>query len=824
MLSLLAKKSRIAPLKLLIVEDDIQDSQFIQDLLATTENFVSEITHVTQLQTTLETLIQQEFDAILLDLELPDSQGLATIYQLHSHNQTTPIIVLTAENDQELAIQAIHAGAQDYLVKGNINRDLLSRAIRYAIERHDIQHQLRQSEQKWRSYFENSLVGVAIYEPSHQWTEVNQALCELLGYEREELLQKSWKELTHPQDIRTTQKQWQEILAGNSNGYVLDTRLRRRDQQIIYTRISIRCIRQANGVIDHLIAVILDLTDHYRDEQELRDSQQRLAMALEGSALGFWDWNVNTRQTYFSPQWKQMLGYEVNEVPDSLEAWERLIHPEDLPKVMEVLNSYLEGKRPIYEVEYRMLSKTGEWKWILDLGKVFERDRAGDPVRMTGTHKDISDRKQAEAALWESETKNRALLNVIPDLIFHVSREGFFLDYQPAKDEASLVPPESYIGKHISEVFGADLAEWNRYYIELTLASHQVQVGEYTLPMNNTWQIYEARYVASGEDSVLAIVRNITQRKQSEASLLELGAKLKYQTKQLETTVEQLKSTQSQLVHREKMASLGQLVAGIAHEINNPVSFIAGNISPALEYANDLFDLLNLYQEHYPQATNPIAERLNDIDLDFIRQDFPKLLQSILAGTHRIQQIVLSLRNFSRLDEAEMKKVDIHSGIDSTLLILQHRLRLPAPPEGSPITNSPRLINIIRDFSPLPAILCYPGQLNQVLMNILSNAIDALEERATTDLTFKPQIVIRTEQTALSQILIRIADNGPGIPLDAQKRLFDPFYTTKPVGKGTGLGLSMSYSIIVEKHQGQLTCHSQVGQGTEFMITLPLIS
>ena len=706
MLSIISKPAQSMPVKLLIVKDDLNPMELLKDWLTYSNDLGSDITQVTAQQISLDTVKGEIFDIILLDLALPDSRGLGMIRELQTYDLTIPILVLTTEFDAEFEVQAISAGAQDYLVKGEINPNLLNRAIRQAIAR-----QKRQ------------------------------------------------------------------------------------------------------------VSMILDMSAHCHQYQSLQESQQRLEMALEGSDLGFWDWNVITRKTYFSPKWKQMLGYEVDEIEDNLEVWERLIHPEDLPTVMEVLNACLEGRRAVYEVEYRMKTKSGHWKWILDLGKVFERDRAGDPVRMAGTHKDIQARKQVETALRESEAKNRALLNVIPDLIFHLSRDGFFLDYQPAQDDLDKVSPRDYLGKHLSEVFSADLAEWNRYYLELTLASQKVQVGEYTLPVNDTWQVYEARYVASGTDSVLAIVRNITKRKQSEAALLELGAKLKYQTKALEITVSQLKNTQSQLVQTEKMASLGQLVAGIAHEINNPVSFIAGNISPALEYASDLLSLLHLYQNHYPQPPTAIVDHLETIDVEFIRQDFPKLLQSILVGTQRIQKIVLSLRNFSRLDEADKKTVDIHSGIDSTLLILQHRLRLPAT-----LGNTPgRMIEVIRQFGDLPPVLCYPGQLNQVFMNILNNAIDALEERAKIDHNFAPQIIIRTQQLNPDQILIGIADNGPGIPPEAQKRLFEPFYTTKPVGKGTGLGLSMSYSIIVEKHQGQLSCQSQMGQGTELMIILPLI-
>ncbi|MBD2440168.1 PAS domain S-box protein [Nostoc sp. FACHB-110] len=286
------------------------------------------------------------------------------------------------------------------------------------------------------------------------------------------------------------------------------------------------------------------------------------------------------------------------------------------------------------------------------------------------------------------------------------------------------------------------------------------------------------------------------------------------QAEQLTEALYQLQQTQSQLIQHEKMSSLGQLVAGVAHEINNPVNFIHGNITYASEYVQDLLNLLNLYQEHYPDATPVITEFAAEVDLDFIRNDLTKILNSMKMGTNRIREIVLGLRNFSRLDEADKKLVDIHDGIENTLLILHHRWK----------TNGIGLcINIVKEYADLPLVDCYPGQLNQVFMNILTNAIDALEELIISKgKTFAPTIWIRTEMLDNNFIAIRISDNGSGMSEDIRKRLFDPFFTTKPVGKGTGLGLSISYQIIVEKHGGSLHCISELEKGTEFIIKIPV--
>ncbi|WP_231510442.1 sensor histidine kinase [Fischerella sp. PCC 9605] len=284
-----------------------------------------------------------------------------------------------------------------------------------------------------------------------------------------------------------------------------------------------------------------------------------------------------------------------------------------------------------------------------------------------------------------------------------------------------------------------------------------------------------------------------------------LEERVEERTLELKETLQDLKETQTQLIQTEKMSSLGQMVAGIAHEINNPVNFIYGNIECANNYIQDLLSLLNLYQQHYPDPQSAIEEKIEEIDLDYLCEDVSKVLSSMKIGAQRIREIVLSLRNFSRLDEADIKKVDIHEGIENTLLILNHRLK-----QG---------VEVIKTYGNLPLIECYPAQLNQVFMNIISNAIDALLDDKS-DKTSK-EIKIATSRVNDSYIKVSISDNGPGIPPEIKAKLFDPFFTTKPVGKGTGLGLSICYKI-VEKHHGKIEIFSEIGRGTEFVISLPI--
>jgi two-component system NtrC family sensor kinase len=333
-------------------------------------------------------------------------------------------------------------------------------------------------------------------------------------------------------------------------------------------------------------------------------------------------------------------------------------------------------------------------------------------------------------------------------------------------------------------------------------------------------------FLLQAKNTALADAEKLTaeltqQRKQLENTLQikeQLAEIAQAQARELEASFRELQEAQTQLIQAEKMSGLGQLVAGVAHEIHNPVNFIYGNLQYIEDYTRDLINLLHLYERFYSEPDPEIIKFSDLIDLDFLVDDLPKAIKSMQIGAQRIYNIVLSLKNFSRVSQDKMETVDIHEGIDSTLLILGHRFKN----KGQGYT-----IELVKRYGNIPLVECYIGELNQVFMNIINNAIDALDsynnERSLAEIKANPsKIIIATEALENNFVSIKISDNGPGMSEEVKTRLFEPFFTTKPIGKGTGLGLSISYQIVVEKHNGKLWCVSQPGEGTEFCIQIPL--
>ncbi|PHM08599.1 sensor histidine kinase [Nostoc sp. 'Peltigera malacea cyanobiont' DB3992] len=523
--------------------------------------------------------------------------------------------------------------------------------------------------------------------------------------------------------------------------------------------------------------------------------------------------------------------------------------------------------RPIYDASKKLIGVVGAEIHLLKLseflqklnvsrlGQVFIMERDGMLVANSAQEKPFSVVNNEIKRLKAIDSPNPAIQNIakqlqqrIPNfqsitntqkLKVNVQGENFYVHIVPWRDQYGLdwlvvvgIPEKTYMAQiHantqisillcfgaliVATTIGIFTSRWIAYPIlRLNQTTQAIAFGDLqqTLEEGNIDELntlgHSFNHMAGQlRESFIAL----------ENSNAELEARVEQRTVELKTALSELQRTQAQVVQSEKMSSLGQLVAGIAHEINNPVNFIHGNITHLDEYTQNLLQMIYLYQERYSSHDPEIQALAEEIDLEFLIEDLQKILPSMKMGTERIRNIVRSLRNFSRMDEAEFKTVDIHEGIESTLLILQHRLKdKPDRPA----------IEVIKDYGNLPQAECFPGQLNQVLMNILVNAMDALDEadikRTSQQIEENPsQITIRTSVVDSQSIEIAIADNAQGMPESVQSRIFDPFFTTKPVGKGTGMGMAISYQIITEKHGGKLLCFSSLGEGSNFIIQVPI--
>ncbi|OKH38127.1 hypothetical protein NIES2119_11265 [[Phormidium ambiguum] IAM M-71] len=1049
-------------MRILVIENDLENVELITDILLETYTESNlNLTNVASLQAGRKVLCATKvnFDVVLLDLTLPDSQGLETITQIKKFAPKIPIVVMLTINDQKLALSAIDAGAQFYLVKSSIDSQILLHCIEYAVERqrtdNEVHLLLDATTAISQSQDLNEALTVTLnllcqhinWDFGEAWIvdddrKLNYSPGWYSGDRRlEKFVEYSQKLKLLPGEglpgrvFQSGNPEWIEDLSLTEETGFLRTEISAKlglkscfavpikgdnEPLAVLVFFNEEKIGQDRHLLALLNAVATQLGSHIQRKKTaaaLKLSEERLNLAIAGSNLGLWDWNIRTGKVYFSLYWKQMLGYEENEIANDYTAWEQLVHPEDLPALLQSLNEHFAGSTDFYAVEFRMQSKSGEWKWIFSQGKVMLRDESGKPLRMTGTHQDISDRKKVEEANleltrkfqesqkiahignWEFDvlagtiTWSKELSRIlgvptdkIPsfdeliELIHPDDREAFLKVVETALTEGTpyeidhrIIRPDGVVrylnskgkalrAKHkpthrnqfgyVLRLFGTSIditerclaeaalqqqflrqrllaailerirqtlnseeilqtaveeirqflltdrviiykfnPDWSGVTIVESVAKEWMQIlgiaikdncfVEKYVPLYKQGRIRAIEDIYNGElnkchadtlaelqvkaNIVLPILQcenlwglliihhcstprkwqeseidclkqlcvqlgiaiqqstlfeqaqnEIAERQKVESALRESQAKLEEKNQQLISTLKNLKQTQTQLIQSEKMVGLGQMVAGIAHEINNPISFIYGNLNYASQYIENLFKVVELYSSYYPNPPDELQQQIVENELEFIMEDFPKLLNSMQSGAERIEKIVKSLRTFSRLDEADMKSVNIHEGIESTLMLLQNRLKCP---------EKKLEIQVIKHYSELPLVECYAGQLNQVIMNLLCNAIEAIEEKAkkpeSQEITFNPTITIRTYLSAIGYVAISIADNGCGIPESIHKKVFDPFFTTKPVGQGTGLGLSVSHSII-EQHNGTIICKSTWGKGTEFIVEIPL--
>jgi PAS domain S-box-containing protein len=630
---------------------------------------------------------------------------------------------------------------------------------------------LRESGEKFRLTFDESPIGAAIVSLGFTFQHVNAELSRITGYSEQELLKSSITKIVHPDDTAEDMEKGHLIMSGEIDQFDHEERSIRKDGQVIWIRLSVRVVRDAVGKSLYFLSLIQDITERKQAEKELQESEERLTFVMEGSQLGFWDWNIETGEVQRNERWAGMLGYSIQEVELNVKQWTDLIHTDERAVAWKSIQDHLEGRTPVHEVEYRILCKDGKYKWILDQAMVVKHDQQGRPLRMSGTHSDITERKQAEDALKESEEKYRLLVNNLPGIVFKGFKDWSVEFYDNGVEGLTGYNMHQFNSgkkKWIDLIVKEEVESAKQTFIK-ALKTDKSYVRNYRLAIrdgNIVW-IQERGFIVCNQDGdieyVSGVFYDITDRKKAE---------------------EDKEKLEEQLVQAQKMESIGTLTGGIAHDFNNILGIILGNTELAMDDVPEW---------------NPTKVYLKEVR----------------TASLRAKDVVHQLLSFARKTTLEKKPTNIIPIIKETLTWL--RSSIPSSIEIRP--------NMTKDVD---TIIADPTQIAQVLINFSTNASHAMPDGGILEVSLKN--VELNKDTAVQYpdlgpgryVNLTVSDTGHGISQEEIDRIFDPYFTTKEIGKGTGLGLSVVHGI-VKSHGGAISVDSELGRGTIFHIYFPVI-